>query len=38
MTGLLELYVKTIRTFEGNPYRQGHSIYEQIIKRTNKEK
>ena len=37
MTGLLKLYVKAIRTLEENSYRQRNSIYEQIMKRINKE-
>ena len=38
MTGLLELYVETIRTLEENSYRQRNNIYEQIMKRINEER
>ena len=38
MTELLKLYMKTTRTLKKNPYRQGNSIHEQIVKRTDKER
>ena len=38
MTGLLELYVKTIWTLEENSYGQKNSIHEQMMKRTNEGK
>ena len=36
MTGLLDLYVKVIRTLEKNPHEQRNGIHEQMMKRTNK--
>ena len=38
MTGLLKLHVKTTWTLKEDSYRQRNNIYEQMVKRTNKEK